>query len=232
MQASADPDERYRSQFEVTRTLTYLNHAAAGPMSRTVVTAIERFLGDMAARGSDASDDWVARSETTRRKVARFLGATEDEIAFMKNTPDGINAISNGIRWREGDNVITLDIEFPANVYPWMNLRDRGVECRILRTENGCIDASDIIEAIDRRTRVVALSWVEFHGGLRHDLAAIGRACREAGVYLAVDAVQGAGSLVCDVEALNIDFLCAAGHKWMLGPNGIAMLYEIGRAHV
>src|SRR5712692_9115256 len=99
----AEVAQRYRSEFAVTETLADLNHAAAGALSRSVSDALRRFSDDIAQRGSEASEEWVVRSETTREKVARFIGATHDEIAFMKNTPDGINAVSNGIEWRTGD---------------------------------------------------------------------------------------------------------------------------------
>lgn len=222
---TGEPLERYRSEFPITQDLVYMNHAGSGPLSVRATTAISQFIDGVSRRGSEASEEWVSRSEEVRAKAARFIGADADEIAFMKNTPDGVNAVANGLPWREGDNVVTVDNEFPANIYPWMNLRDRGVETRLVPTENGCVAASQILSAIDEKTRVVALSWVEFHGGFRHDLATIGAACRERGIYLAVDAVQGLGALPCDVRELNVDFLSAAAHKWMLGPNGIAVFY-------
>ena len=217
--------DAYRTLFPVTREVAYLNHAAAGPVSLPVIEAVHAFLVDRARRGSEAAPDSKALAERTRTKVASFIGASPDEIAFMKATPDGLNAVANGIPWHAGDNVVTVDIEFPANVYPWMNLRDFGVELKFVRSTNGCIATNDILNAIDDRTRVVALSWVEFHGGFRNDLAKIGAECRRRGVFLAVDAMQGLGVLRCDVRELNVDFLCAASQKWMLAPHGIATFY-------
>ena len=217
--------EAYRTLFPVTKEVAYLNHAAAGPVSLPVIEAVHAFLVDRASRGSEAAPDSKALSERTRAKVAAFIGASPDEIAFMKATPDGLNAVANGINWVAGDNVVTADIEFPANVYPWMNLRDFGVQLKFVRSKNGCIETGDILEAIDGRTRVVALSWVEFHGGFRNDLATIGAECRRRGVFLAVDAMQGLGVLRCDVRELNVDFLCAASQKWMLAPHGIAPFF-------
>ena len=221
---TAQTDE-YRALFPITRDMAYLNHAAAGPVSLPVVDAVHAFLFDRARRGSEAAVNSKALAERTRAKVAAYIGAETDEIAFMKATPDGLNAVANGIAWKPGDNVVLADIEFPANVYPWMNLRDFGVELNWVKSNNGCIAAEDVINAITDRTQVVAMSWVEFHGGFRNDLARIGAECRRRDVFLAVDAIQGLGVLRCDVHALNVDFLCAASQKWMLAPHGIAVFY-------
>jgi selenocysteine lyase/cysteine desulfurase len=215
----------FRAQFPITQHVAYMNHAAAGPVSLRVIEAVDRFLIDRANRGSEAAPDSKELSERTRSKVADFIGARSDEIAFMKATPDGLNAVANGLTWTPGDNVVTADIEFPANVYPWMNLRDFGVELRFVKSVNGCIDPKSILDAIDQRTRVVALSWVEFHGGYRNDLERIGAECRRRGVLLAVDAIQGLGVLRCDVVRMNVDFLCSASQKWMLAPHGVAPFY-------
>lgn len=215
----------YRTLFPITRQVAYLNHSAAGPVSLPVIEAVHAFLTDRALRGSEAAPDSKALAERTRAKAAAFIGATPEEVAFMKATPDGLNAVANGIAWKAGDNVVLTDIEFPANVYPWMNLRDFGVELRFVRSHNGCIDAADILGAVNERTRLVALSWVGFHGGFRHDLARIGAECRRRGVYVAVDAIQGLGVLRCDVQELQVDFLCAASQKWMLAPHGVAIFY-------
>src|SRR5262249_13918148 len=156
-----------------------------GPVSLRVIEAVEQFLHDRARRASEAAADSKALAERTRAKIATFIGAATDEIAFMKATPDGLNAVANGIRWNPRDEVVLPDIEFPANVYPWMNLQDFGVNLNWVASVNGCVSADDVIAAITDKTRVVAISWVEFHGGHRNDLARIGAACRERGVFLA-----------------------------------------------
>jgi selenocysteine lyase/cysteine desulfurase len=215
----------FRRFFPITQNVAYLNHAAAGPVSTRVIDTVNTFLWDRATRGSEAAPDSKALSERTRAKVADFMGASVDEIAFMKATPDGLNAVANGIPFRPGDNIVTADIEFPANVYPWMNLADRGVELRFAKSHDGILEPEAIYSMMDDRTRLVALSWVEFHGGFRNDLAAIGSACRSRGVYTAIDAIQGLGALRCDVRELSVDFLCAASQKWLLAPHGIAPFY-------
>jgi selenocysteine lyase/cysteine desulfurase len=164
-------------------------------------------------------------TERVRAKAAALIGASPEELAYTKNTPDGLNLVANGLDWKPGDNIVTTDIEFPANIYPWLNLRPRGVEVRFVPSRNGCLAPSDVIAAIDKRTRLVALSWVEFHGGFRNDLATIGGACRERNVYLAVDAIQGIGVVRCDVKALNIDFLATSCQKWLLAPHAVGLFY-------
>lgn len=215
----------FRRYFPITDKVAYLNHAAAGPVSTRVIDALDKFLWDRATRGSEAAPDSKALSERTRAKVAEFIGASGDEIAFMKATPDGLNAVANGVPFKPGDNIVTADIEFPANVYPWLNLADRGIELRFAKSEDGVIDPEAIYAVMDDRTRLVALSWVEFHGGFRNDLAAIGATCRSRGIYTAIDAIQGLGALRCDVRQLNVDFLCAASQKWLLAPHGVAPFF-------
>jgi selenocysteine lyase/cysteine desulfurase len=179
--------DKYRHLFPVTKEYAYMDHAAGGPVSLPVIEAVNKFLTDRASRGSLMAADSKALCERTRTKLAAFIGASVDEIAFMKHTPDGLNAVANGIKWLPGDNVVTADIEFPANIYPWMNLRDFGVELKFVSSKDGRMEPADVIAAIDDRTRVVALSWVEFHGGFRNDLAAIGAECRNRDVFLSVE---------------------------------------------
>lgn len=217
--------QEYRKLLPVTETYAYMDNAAAGPPSRRAIDAVNGFLSQRARLGSLFMDESKAMCERTRQKTARFIGATADEIAFTKNTPDGLNIVANGLTWAAGDNVVLTDVEFPANVYPWMNLRDLGVELKFVRSRNACIDPKDVIAAIDERTRVVALSWVEFHGGFRNDLATIGKACRERGVYLSVDGIQGVGVVRCDVTLMNVDFMAFSAQKWLLAPHAVGILY-------
>jgi selenocysteine lyase/cysteine desulfurase len=148
----------------------------------------------------------------------------------MRNTSEAISAIANGLEWREGDNVVTCNVEFPANIYPWMRLREeRGIKMKMAAERDGRIDADEIISLIDDRTRAVTLSWVQFGSGFRAPLAEIGRACRERGVIFFVDAIQGLGSLKLDVERDSVDAFAADAHKYLLGPEGVALLYVSDR---
>jgi selenocysteine lyase/cysteine desulfurase len=138
--------------------------------------------------------------------------------------------IAEGLDWEAGDNVVSAACEYPSNVYPWMNLERRGVELRLAPESDGRVPAEAVIARMDERTRVVALSWVQYASGYRSDLARLGAACRDAGALFVVDAIQGLGALRLDVGALPVDAVAAATHKWLLGPEGLGILYLGPRA--
>ncbi|HYU17891.1 MAG TPA: aminotransferase class V-fold PLP-dependent enzyme [Chloroflexota bacterium] len=215
----------YRALFPITRERAYLNHAAIGPFSTRVVDAVQRFAQAQATQADHASAERKAQRETTRRKLAELIGAHPTEIAIVKNTPDALGMVAAGLRWKLGDKIVSSDQEFPANIYPWLNLAERGVELDLVESCEGRVPPEALLEAIDPRTRLVALSWIEFSTGYRNDLAAIGRACREQGALLAVDAIQGVGALRLDVKQARVDFLALSSHKWMLGPLGVGWFY-------
>lgn len=209
-----------RGLFPVTKKYIYFNHAAVAPLSIKVLSAINEFLSDVSFRGNLNMSGWDKCVEETRAKFARLINAAKEEVAIVKNTTEGISIVANGMDWRPGDNLITADVEFPANAYPWMNLAPEGVETRFVSQRDGKIHLEDIEKLIDDRTRLISLSFVEYADGCRNDLEAIGRICQLRGIYFFVDAIQGLGALPVDVRRFNIDFLCASGHKWLLGPEG------------
>jgi cysteine desulfurase / selenocysteine lyase len=217
--------DRYRALFPVTAELVYLNHAAAGPLSAPTLEAMTGFLHERARRGSELLPQALALADRVRSKVAALIGADPGEIAFLRNTPDGLNVVANGLCWQPDDNVVSVDVEFPANIYPWLNLRDQGVKLRLVHARNGCFSVEDILDAIDVRTRLVTVSSVQFHGGFRADVERLGAECRKRGVYFAVDAIQMLGVLACDVRRMQVDFLSAASHKWLLGPQAVGIFY-------
>ncbi|OMG89222.1 aminotransferase class V-fold PLP-dependent enzyme, partial [Achromobacter xylosoxidans] len=138
---------------------------------------------------------------------------------------EGLVHVANGFPWRDGDNLILADIEYPSNVYCWMKLAARGVTIRWVKNRNGRILVDDIRKLMDDRTRLVSLSAVQFSNGFRQDLEATSNLCHERGVYLNLDAIQWAGALELDVERLGIHFLSVGGHKWMLAPIGTGYFY-------
>jgi selenocysteine lyase/cysteine desulfurase len=157
--------------------------------------------------------------------MAAFVGAEPGEIAVTMNTPDSLSILATGIPWLPGDRIVITDLEFPANAHPWLNLAKQGVEVVIVPSRCGCIPIEDLVAAMDNRTRLVSLSWVQFSTGYRSDLRAIAQACHEKGIYLAVDAMQGLGALCFDVRELGVDFFAAASHKWLCGPTGVGWFY-------
>jgi cysteine desulfurase/selenocysteine lyase len=212
-----------RELFPITKELVYLNTAVISPLSWPVKEAIEECLQDQLRYGGRKyKGEWAERQKDVRRKVARLIGASSDEIAILRNTTDGISAVASGLGWEEGDNVVTNDIEHTANIYPWMNLEGRfGVQVRLVRAREGRVITEDLLAAADDRTKVITVSFVEFSNGFRNDLEAIGNFCREKGIYFVVDAIQGMGALELDVKRFKVDFLSAGAFKWLLGPVGI-----------
>jgi selenocysteine lyase/cysteine desulfurase len=214
-----------RKHFPVTRRLAYLNHAAVSPLSVKVRDAIRKQMDEQVERGVLAEWRWEKRAEEARKHAARLLKAKPSEISFVTNTSQGLNLFARGVAWKRGDNVVLPRVEFPANVYPWLSLKDQGVRIKFVPEREGRIIVEDIERAIDRRTRVVAISFVEFSSGYRNDLEVIGKLCRKRGVYLVVDGIQGIGALNLDVKKCRIDALSAGGHKWLLSPQGSGIFY-------
>jgi selenocysteine lyase/cysteine desulfurase len=212
-------------EFPVRRNLLYFNHAAVAPLPRRVADAMTAHVENVRERGAADWRSWYGMIEATREKVARFIGAARTEIAFLPNTSWGINLVAQSFPWRDGDNVVTDDMEFPSNAYPWMGLARCGVECRIAKNRSGRITVEDIAARVDARTRVVAVSWVAFHNGWVFPLAEIGRLCRERDILFVVDGIQGLGALPIDVGEAGIDVLCADAHKWLYGTEGSAIFY-------
>ena len=217
---------RWRAEFPVTKSYIYMNHAGVAPISSRVRDAMMGFVEDATVNGAVNVETWVETAEMCRSVAAQLINADSTEIAFMKNTTQGILIAANGIDWREGDNVVTTAVEFPANVYPWWSLKERyGVETRMAPEREGRIHLDDIVAAIDERTRVVTISHVEFASGYRNDIKTLGKICRERDIWFVVDAIQSLGAIEVDVKSSYVDILAADGHKWLLAPEGAAIFY-------
>ncbi|HCQ02951.1 MAG TPA: aminotransferase [Candidatus Latescibacteria bacterium] len=214
-----------RQEFPVVNQITYLNHAAVGTISRRVRSAVEQYVKDFNEFAASHYAQWDLTVQDTRRAVAQLIHAEADDIALVKNTSEGICFAANGIDWHPGENVIVNDMEFPSNVLPWLNLTSRDVETRFVKSHHGRIVPEDIHAMIDDKTRVVAISHVEFGNGFRNDIGTIGAICREKGVYFVVDAIQSLGQVPINVIETPVDILTADAHKWLLGPEGIGVFY-------
>lgn len=224
-------NEQLRALFPMTGRVVYLNHAAVSPPPIPTVSAVEAQLRDVAENGSLHYRSWVATKERARKLAAEMIGARPEQIAFMRNTSDALSTVANGLRWQQGDNVVTFRREFPSNIYPWLRLREAyGVEVRMCEEDNGRINLDELISLIDDRTRVVAISQVQYGSGFRADLERIGRAARAHDALLVVDVIQAMGALPINVESELIDAAAAACHKWLLTPEGVGLLYLSDRA--
>jgi selenocysteine lyase/cysteine desulfurase len=224
-------NDRLRALFPMTERVVYLNHAAVSPPPLTTLEAVSAQMMDVAQNGSLNYRSWVAVKERARRLAAEMIGARAEQIAFMRNTSDGLSTIANGLGWRAGDNIVTFSREFPSNIYPWLRLRDAyNVEVRMCEERDGRIDLDELTGLIDAHTRIVAISHVQYASGFRSDLERLGRAARRHDALLVVDVIQAMGALPINVEAELVDAAAGACHKWLLTPEGLGLLYLSDRA--
>jgi cysteine desulfurase/selenocysteine lyase len=217
--------ENLDREFPVRKSLVYFNHAAVAPLPRRVAQAISAHNENVRDRGAADWRRWYASIDEAREKVARLLGSSREEVAFLPNTSWGLNLVAQAFPWKQGENVVSDDMEFPSNAYPWLALEKRGVECRLAANRGGRVTLEAIAEQVDARTRIVAVSWVAFHNGFVFPIEEISRFCRERGILFVLDAIQGLGAMPLDVRAAGVDVLAADAHKWLLGPEGCAVFF-------
>ncbi|GJQ25257.1 MAG: cysteine desulfurase [Phycisphaerae bacterium] len=216
--------EAYRARMPICREYNFMDHAAVGPVSGPAADAMRAYL-DEAQHHAWARGGMLPETARVRQNAAKLLNCHPEEVTFVKNTSEGLGYVANGLQFSKGDNIVTTGVEFPANIYPWMNLRSHGVQLKMVPEDNGRIPLERLVELIDDRTRVVTVSAVQYASGFRTDLAALGTICQQRGVLFCVDAIQALGVLPLDVRAMKIDFLSADGHKWLLGPEGAGVFY-------
>lgn len=222
---------KIRALFPAANEFTYLNSAAVSPLPTISVEAVHSQLKDVSAYGSEHFPAWIATKNRARTLVAEMLNVKPEQIAFTRNTSDGMASIALGIEWKSGDNIVSFVNEFPANFYPWRQMRDRyGVELRLCPEREGRIDLEELIGLIDKDTKVVAISAVQFASGFRADLERIGNAARAVNALFVVDVIQGLGAMSFDLPALKVDIAAGASHKWLCSPEGCGFLYVSDRA--
>jgi len=215
----------FRDLIGIHREWTFLDHAAVSPIPKPAKDAMTAFLDDLCRNAMSNRTRWHEQMKKARRLAAELLHCSPQEIAFVKNTSEGVSIIANGLNLSSGDTVVTTDIEFPANIYPWMRLSSKGVALKLVKNRDGRVPFQDIVEAANSGTKVIALSSVEFSTGFRHDLRRIGDLCRERGIFFFVDGIQSAGALELDVKRCSISALSAGCQKWLLGPEGAGILF-------
>ncbi|MDC3953610.1 aminotransferase class V-fold PLP-dependent enzyme [Polyangium jinanense] len=219
-----------REHFPDLEALVYCNHAAISPPSWPVRRAMQNAIADWGKRGSQAFGTYGAQRSRLREKIARLVGASAEEIAFVPNTSSGVTAIALSFPWKRGDRVILFEGEFPANVTPWLRAGELfGVTPVFLPLSD--FQESDerglgrLAEELAKGARLVAVSAVQFRTGLRMPLGEMARLCHTHGAELFVDGIQATGAVPVDVRALGIDYWASGGHKWLMGPEGTGMLY-------
>lgn len=214
-----------RSEFAVSRRYVYLNHASAGPLPLSSAMAIEAFVREHAEEGVRGTFPHDCRMPEYRDRIGRFIGAAGSQIALLPNTSAAAGAIATGVEWHAGDEVVVCTNEFPANTIPWIALRRRGVEVRMLEMVHERLTPAVLQRVVTSRTRLVAVSWVSYADGYRHDLKQLAAVAHEVGAFFCVDAMQGLGAFPLDVAEMDVDAAYAGAAKWMLGLHGVAILF-------
>lgn len=213
-------------EFPVLANVNFLNHAAVSPLPRRAAEIIKQFADEACDVGAMAWMQWAGRVKQARTRAAQLLGAGEDEIAFSHNTTHGLMCIANSLPWRPGDNILTAAGEFPANVHPWRNLAARGVAVRtIAERPDNSFSVDDFAAAIDSRTRLVAVSLVQYGTGCRIPVEALAELCRKHDILFCLDSIQATGAMPTRPAELGCDFMSADGHKWLMGTEGAGILY-------
>ncbi|HVO87328.1 MAG TPA: aminotransferase class V-fold PLP-dependent enzyme [Casimicrobiaceae bacterium] len=224
MNAITDALALARAQFPITTRRIYFDLANMNSPPACVTDALARYFAALQDRGGDKVA-WAEVTAATRRKAAALLGCDAGELAFCRNTSDGLNIAANAIDWHAGDNVVLSADEHPNNVFPWLNLRRRGVEVRLVPGIAEWVDAAALAPYVDARTRVVAVADVSFLPGQRNDLDGIANLCRERGALLVVDGVQAAGLMDVRLRERGIAMWAASAHKGLLAPHGTGLFY-------
>jgi cysteine desulfurase/selenocysteine lyase len=216
-----------RTEFPWTDETVYLNNASIGPLPERTRLALEAFNRRRATPFRLPDRDLFGTLAEARRLVAQLLSATPEEIGLTVNTGFGLAVVARALPLRPGDVVLVSDREFPANVYPWLRLRDTGVEVELVpTTAEGWPDEARLLERLeDPRVRALAVSLVQFSNGYRVDLAALSAATRRTGAWLVVDAIQAVGQVPVDVSRTPVDVLACGGQKWLLSPWGTGFVY-------
>jgi selenocysteine lyase/cysteine desulfurase len=215
------------SEFPWTADTVYLNNASIGPIPERTRRALDEFTAKRTAPHLLPDRELFAGLAAARLGIAQLINADPSEIALATNTGFGLHLAARTLPLKRGDIVLLSDKEFPANVYPWLMLREQGITVEMARcTANGWPDEAHLLERLrDPRVRVLAVSFVQFSNGYRADLKKLGVAARANGTYLVVDGIQGIGNSVLDLQETPIDILACGGQKWLLSPWGSGFVY-------
>lgn len=214
-------------EFALADQIVHLNHAGVAPWPRRTSQAIARFAEENMCVGSRHYPRWLEIEARLREQLRWLINAeSADDVALVKNTSEALSIVAYGLAWRPGDNVVTARQEFPSNRVVWESLRERfEVEVRLADLTASEPPEAALINCVDDRTRLLSISSVQYATGLRMDLNCIHAACRAHNALFCVDAIQSLGAEPFDVQACGADFAMADGHKWMLGPEGVALFY-------
>lgn len=215
-----------QTEFQLDHDICYLNHAAVSPLPARSGLALKAFADECVYQGALDYPKWMEIESSLRQRLIALTGSPSvDDIALTKNTSEALSFVAHGFPWYNGDNVVISDEEFPSNRIVWESLAPKGVSVRQVSLRNADNPEQALIDACDDHSRLISISSVQYASGLRMDLKKLGKLCKSCGIVLCVDAIQGLGVIPHNVQEMNIDFLMADGHKWMLGAEGLAVFY-------
>ncbi|CAA9889846.1 Selenocysteine lyase/cysteine desulfurase [Candidatus Methylobacter favarea] len=213
-------------EFPLADDLIYLNHAAVAPWPKRTGLAVIEFAEQNMHYGSRFYLDWLNKEAELHTQLQALLNApSADDIALVKNTSEALSFVAYGLDWQAGDNIVSSNEEFPSNRLPWESLATRGVEFRQADLNSSDSPEDALFALVDRRTRLLTISSIQFASGLRMDLEKIGSFCKQHDILFCIDAIQSLGAVQFDVQAYQADFVMADGHKWMFGPEGLGVFY-------
>ena len=216
----------FRSLYpHIQKGVIYLNHAAVSPLSTKVWDAVNTHLYERSKGAIDSFPQDLEVMEDCRNKIAKLIHTNSDRVTFAPNTSEALNTIAGGLSWQHGDRILLNTMEFPANVYPYLNLQSKGVNIDFITDQDGEIPLETLEKNLTPNTRMLAMSAVQFLSGFRSDLKQIGDVCQKRDILFVVDGIQAVGAMDIDVEDMHIDALAAGGHKWQMAPQGIGFLY-------
>ncbi|MBI5666081.1 MAG: aminotransferase class V-fold PLP-dependent enzyme [Nitrospirae bacterium] len=219
--------ELIQKEFVLRKDLIYLNHAGVSPWPLRTANAVQQFAGENMLQGSLRYPEWLKVEMNLREQAKQLLNAPSiDDVALLKNTSEALSAVAYGLDWTTGDNIVSSNQEFPSNRIVWESLSTKGVELREADLGAAGSPEDALFSLVDDRTKLITVSSVQFSTGLKMDLARIGEFCRQRDILFCVDAIQGLGAVQFDVQNIQADFVMADGHKWLLGPEGLAVFYS------
>jgi len=226
------PDlSKYSSEFPFTDKVIFFNHASFGPLPRRSWKATQEYYKYLRLeKTEDIDEESFRKLDEIRALIGKMIKAKPEEIAFVPNTSYGLNVAAWGLDLKPGDRILISDVEFPANTYPWTNLEQKGVSVKFVPSQNRCFDIDNFVKAIDTKTKVLALSFVQFFNGFKNDLKTIGKICEEKNIFFVVDGIQGIGCLDLDIKECKIDLLACGGQKWLLSSLGTGFFYLSSQA--
>ncbi len=215
------------SQFNLQNDLIYLNHAGVSPWPMCTSKAVKDFADENSLAGSSRYMKWLDVEDNTRTLAGKLINApSKKDIAFLKNTSEALSVVAYGLNWEQGDNIVSSNQEFPSNRIVWESLAPLGVEFRQADLYSNASPEDALFSLTDSRTRLLTVSSIQYATGIKMDLRRIGEFCKSKNILFCVDAIQSLGALRFDVQDIKADFIMADAHKWMLGPEGIALFYS------